>query len=114
MPQGEQTLDAAREQLIVLKRPHPVEGLGAWDEGNIREASSVRADARHNGNTVHVGRICELCHEEGSELEDGDPEHKMKGRSVLLGDNVKDLDFNWAALCELGVPVRHQWKQPKP
>ena len=25
----------------------------------------------------------------------------MKGRSVLLGDNVKDQDFNWAELCEL-------------
>ncbi len=26
----------------------------------------------------------------------------MKGRSVLLGDNVKDQDFNWAEICELG------------
>ena len=26
----------------------------------------------------------------------------MKGRSVLLGDNVKDQDFNWAEFCELG------------
>ncbi len=33
----------------------------------------------------------------GSELEDSDPEKKM-----VLGDNDKDLDFNWAELCELG------------
>ena len=26
----------------------------------------------------------------------------MKGRSVLLGDNVKDQDFNWAEFLELG------------
>ena len=32
----------------------------------------------------------------------GYPEKKMKGRSVLLGDNVKDQDFNWAEFLELG------------
>ena len=26
----------------------------------------------------------------------------MKGRSVLLGDNVKDQDFSWAGFGELG------------
>ena len=26
----------------------------------------------------------------------------MKGRAVLLGDNVKDQDFNWAEFCEPG------------
>ncbi len=26
----------------------------------------------------------------------------MKGRAVLLGDNVRDQDFSWAELCELG------------
>ena len=26
----------------------------------------------------------------------------MKGRSVLLGDNVSGQDFNWAEFCELG------------
>ena len=26
----------------------------------------------------------------------------MKGRAVLRGDNVKDQDFSWAELCELG------------
>ncbi len=62
----------------------------------------MRAKARQDGNMVHFGRICELCHERGSELEDGDPEKKMKGRSVLLGDNVKDQDFNWAEIRELG------------
>ena len=26
----------------------------------------------------------------------------MKGRAVLLGDNVRDQDFNWAELCDIG------------
>ncbi len=70
--------------------------------GSVREASEVRAEARLKGLTVHVGRICEPCHEKGSELADGDPGKKMKGRAVLLGDNVKDQDFSWAEFCELG------------
>ena len=62
----------------------------------------MRAEARLKNLTVHFDRICELCHEKGSELADGDPERKMKGRAVLLGDNVKDQDFNWAEFSELG------------
>ncbi len=27
---------------------------------------------------------------------------KINGRAVLLGDNVRDQDFSWAELCELG------------
>ena len=73
-------------------------GVGAWDEGSVREASSVRAEARKAGKTVHFGRIVVLCHEEGSELAADDPERKMKGRFVLLGDSFKDQEFSWAAV----------------
>ncbi len=62
----------------------------------------MRKEAQQAGKTVHCGRIVEHCHEEGSELEIGDPERKMKGRSVLLGDKVRDQDFSWAEFCELG------------
>ena len=89
-------------KLRFLKRPHPTKGVGAWDEGGVREARSVREDARQAGKTVHFGRIVELCHEKGSELAKDDPDRKMKGRAVLLGDNVKDQDFSWAEFCELG------------
>ena len=57
-----------------IETSSPTKGLGAWDESNVREASSVREEARKAGKTVHFGRIVELCHEKGSELEDGDPE----------------------------------------
>ncbi len=43
-----------------------------------------------------------MSRKKGSELADGDPEHQMRGRAVLLGDNVKDQDFNWADFCEPG------------
>jgi hypothetical protein len=100
-PRARKALDAEWEKLRFLKRPDPGKGVGAWDEGNVREASSVREEARLAGKTVHFGRPVELCHEKGSELDVGDPE-KMKGRSVLLGDNIKDQDFSWAEICELG------------
>ena len=58
-------LDAEWEQPRTLKRPYPAKGFGAWDETNVREASEVRAKARQDGNAVHFGRICELCHEKG-------------------------------------------------
>ena len=76
-PKVKKAPDAAWEKLIFLKRPHHVKGLGAWDEGNVREAESVRAQARQDGRAVNVWRNLRLCHEEGSELEDGDPEEKM-------------------------------------
>ena len=86
-------MDAEWEKLRFLKRPHPVKGVGAWDEGNVREASSVREEARQAGNTCHVGRIVELWRETGSELADGDTEKKMKGRSVLPGDHINDQEL---------------------
>ena len=95
-------LDAEWEQLRFLKRPHPTPGVGAWDEGNVREAASIRLVAQAAGKAVHFSRIVEPCHEKGSELAVGDPNRKMKGRAVLLGDNVKDQDFSWAEFCELG------------
>jgi hypothetical protein len=101
-PRARKALDAEWEKLRTLKRPHPVKGHGAWDEANVREASTVREAARASGRTIHFGRIVELCHEKGSELAPDDPERKMKGRSVLLGDHVKDQDFSWAEFCELG------------
>jgi hypothetical protein len=101
-PRARLALDAEWEKLRYLKRPHPTKGFGAWDEGSVREASAIRKRAQIAGETVHFGRIVELCHEKGSELKSGDPERKMKGRAVLLGDNVTDQDFRWAEFCELG------------
>ena len=56
-PRAKKALDAEWEKLRFLKRPHPTKGVGAWDEGNVREASSVRREAQRMGKTVHFGRI---------------------------------------------------------
>ena len=49
--------------------------------------------------TVHVGKVFEICTEKGSELPDGDPNKKFKGRSVFQGNQVRDQDWN-AAMCQ--------------
>ena len=48
----------------------------------------VSAEARRTGAKAHVGRICEICVEKGSELPYGDPGRKFKGRVVFQGNEV--------------------------
>ena len=59
-------------------------------------------DARQEGKMAHFGSIAELCFEKGSELDEGDPNRKYKGRHVFLGDQVKDQNFDWAEFEQLG------------
>ena len=68
----------------------------------MKEVYDVRAEARNSKNTVHFGMITELCFEKGSELPEGDPERKFKGRHVFLGDQVTDQDFQNAEFEHLG------------
>ena len=63
LTQGENGLGRRMGKLRFLKRPHPTKGIGAWDEGNVREAASVRKEAQQADKTVHFGRIADLCHE---------------------------------------------------
>ena len=56
-PKAQKALDAEWEKLRFLKRPHPTPGVGAGDEGNIREAASVRKEAQRECRTVHFARI---------------------------------------------------------
>ena len=76
-------------------------GKGTWDESKVRNASEVRAEATKSNKTVHFSRICELLYEKGSELNEGDPLRKSKGRAVLLGNNIFDQKFDWAEFQEL-------------
>ena len=76
-------------------------GRGAWDEDSVREASSVRVQARQSGATVHFARILDIYHERGSYFKEDDPQHNMQDRSVLLGDGVIDQELSSAALAEL-------------
>ncbi len=44
-------------KLRFLKRPHPAKGVGAWDEGNVREEMSVRREAQQAGKPVHLEEV---------------------------------------------------------
>jgi len=70
-------------------------GVGVWAEHKVEEFHVVQARYRKRNEKVHFARIFDICVEKGSELEDGNPEKKYKGRAVLQGDQVKDE--NWEA-----------------
>ena len=75
----------------------------AWLENkeSVREWSTIAAQARRAGNTIHLGRIFCICTEKGSELPKGDPNRKFKGRVVFQGNNVRDQNYDWAVFQEL-------------
>ena len=77
-------------------------GFGCWDYTKVASAKVVRKNARAKGETVHFGSVAALCFEKGSELPEGDPQRRFKGRDVFLGDQVRDQDNNWAVFEELG------------
>ena len=74
----------------------------AWDYSTVREWDEVSREAIKNKTKVHVGKIFEICVEKGSELPQGDPMRKFKGRTVFQGNNVKDEAADVALFAELG------------
>ncbi len=60
-----------------------------WSEDLVREWKHVAAEARDSGTTVHVGRLCCMCVEKGSELLPEDVGREVKGRGVCVGNNFK-------------------------
>ena len=96
-------MDKEWNKLAFHKRPNPKDkGIGAWDILSVRNKRDVMREARASGKTIHHGRIAELCTQKNSELPDGHENKMYKGRAVLLGDNIRDEDFNWAAFADLG------------
>ena len=92
-PKAQAALDKEWNKLVVAK---------VWDEDKPQEWSTLARAARETGETIHVGRVFELCTEKGSELPDGDPDKKYKGRSVFQGNEVKDEHWDAAIFQELG------------
>ena len=77
-------------------------GKGTWNENKVVEAAEVRKRANKPGaKPVHFSRICELLYEKNAELEEDDELRKMKGRAVLLGNQIFDQGFDWAEFQEL-------------
>ena len=59
-----------------------------WDEDHRRTLGSVQAEAKRTNNTIHIGRLFDLCVEKHSEL--AAHLRKYKGRVVFGGNNVRD------------------------
>ncbi len=59
--------------------------IGTWSEAG---ASAVRHASKRTGQRVNVGSVCGIVVEKGSELPEGDPGRKYKGRVVFRGDDV--------------------------
>ena len=92
-PKAQAALDVEWDKLMNKK---------AWDMESVREWSSVSDEAQRKSKKVHVGKIFEICVEKGSELPQGDPLRKFKGRTVFQGNNVKDENNDTALFSELG------------
>ena len=92
-PKAQAALDVEWDKLMNKK---------AWDMESVREWSSVSDEAQGKSKKVHVGKIFEICVEKGSELPQGDPLRKFKGRTVFQGNNVKDENNDTALFSELG------------
>ena len=91
-PEAQKAMDAEWEKL--RKKT-------CWLEEKVREYD-VANEARKNNAKVHFGRIFEICSQKGSELPDGDPNKKWKGRSVFQGNRVHDEHHDHALFAELG------------
>ena len=74
----------------------------AWDEANVREWNDVRDEAKTSNERAHVGMIFGFCVEKGSELPEGDPQRKFKGRVVFRGNQVRDEDHYMATFQDMG------------
>ena len=61
-----------------------------WLEKKVKEYRDVAKQHQEDGTKAHFGRIFEICSQKGSELPDGDPNKKWKGRSVFQGNRVAD------------------------
>ena len=67
---------------------------GTWLNASVKEWHKVAEEARKFGIKVHVGRVFGIASLKGSELKEGDPDRKLKGRFVFQGNNVKDENYN--------------------
>ena len=94
-------LEACAKEWHRLRNIKHKRGVGVWDESKVREKAQVRRESQQTGVAVHFARIFDLCVEKGSELPEGHPERKFKGRAVLQGDQVKDQNWETALFQDL-------------
>ena len=91
-PGAQKALDAEWEKLLNKK---------TWDPSRVKECRTIVEDAKRKGEKVHIGRIFEICTLKGSELPEGDPNRKHKGRTCFQGNNVFDESSDYAIFAEM-------------
>ena len=74
---------------------------GVWDVTSVREKHDVMKDTMRPNKKVHFARIFPIYSEKGSELPEGDPDRKFKGRCVVQSNDVKDENSHAAIFQEL-------------
>ena len=100
-PGAQKALDAEWEKLLNKK---------TWDQSRVKECRSIVEDAKRKGEKVHIGRIFEICTLKGSELPEGDPNRKHKGRTCFQGNNVFDESSDYAIFAEMSSSPA-SWRQ---
>ena len=96
----------------MLSDPEALESMmkewkGQWtadvyDFKNVREYDDVVKEASRKGEEIHMARVHGICVEKHSELPKEDKRRKFKGRGVLLGNQVKNQNFEAALFQDLG------------
>ena len=66
---------------------------GVYDFSIVREYDDVVAEAKREGKEVHMARVHGICVEKNYQLPKGSPGRKFKGRGVLLGNQVKNQQW---------------------
>ena len=67
-----------------------------WDMDSVSEWSDVAATARRDGKDIQLGYIFGFCVEKNSELREGHPNRKFKGRVAFRGDQVVNQHWETA------------------
>ena len=73
-----------------------------WDESSVREWKDVARKATNDGVEVHFGYLFALCVGKNSELPEGRPKRKFKGRVVFQGNRVVNQNWDAAMFQDLG------------
>ncbi len=100
-PKEVKTNEKARASL--QKEWDSLRAIGAWGEAGAQEWSTVRDASKRAGKRVKGGMVFGIVVEKGSELPEGNPGRKHKGRVALRGNDVRDEPHYLATLQDLGI-----------
>eukprot|EP00435_Cladocopium_sp_Y103_P061888 s184_g23.t1 len=86
----------------MLKEWKGLRDQGVFDFSMVREYDDVVREAKKNKEEVHMARVHGICVEKNYQLPQGDVRRKFKGRGVLLGNQVKNQNWEAAFFQDLG------------